>query len=623
MTDRRALLGWINLSGEAVRDPEAALSAMRAGESLPDRVSAVHLSAAATVAWSGADAAFSHDTDHGCAALLLGRPRWDSQSLAREAGERGDAAMVLRLYQEHGTGVAEHLQGRFALVVLDPARHQALLAVDRMGIERLCFARSGPLLVFSTSARAVACHPEIGAGIDAQALYEYLFCHMVPSPDTAFAGVAKLLPAETCCADEAGMRRHHYWHLPFSPDAEPLDAQARKFRALLRQAVDRQIDARPTGAFLSGGTDSSTIAGLLADAARPERARTFSIGFEADGFDELEYARITSRHFATRAHEYYVTATDVADAMPMVAEAYDEPFGNASAVPTFLCARLAASHGIEVMLAGDGGDEVFAGNERYAKQGIFELYYTLPAGLRQLLEPALQGLPLGDALTPLRKLRSYVRQARVPLPERLESYNFLNRDEAAAMFDPDFAASIDRERPLELMREAYFRATSKYPVDRMMHLDHKITLADNDLRKVTRMCEAAGVEVRFPLLDDDLVMFSGTLRPQHKIRRGALRWFFKHALRDFLPAETIRKSKHGFGLPFGLWSREAGPLRDLTQSALESLGRRGIVQAAYIAELQRLHMQQHASYYGVMLWVMSQLELWLQHTEVVRRDAAS
>ena len=453
----------------------------------------------------------------------------------------------------------------------------------------------------------------MAASISQQALYEYLYCHMVPSPDTAFVGVEKLLPAQAISFTGDALTRRFYWQLGYDIDHSSDDATLRqRFMELTEQGVARQNDEqRPTGAFLSGGTDSSTVSGMLGKVSG-KAAETFSIGFDEEGFDELEFARITSRHFGTKPHEYYVTADDVVEAMPLIARAYDEPFGNASAAPTYFCAKMAREHGIEVVLAGDGGDEFFGGNERYAKQGVFEHYHRVPALLRNIMEPLVMKFPLGGSIMPLRKAQSYLQQARVPLPDRMETYNFLHRSPLLEILEPDFLQAVDTERPLELAREAYFRCGSSEMIERMMHLDHKTTLADNDLRKVTRMCEAAGVEVRFPFLDDDLIAFSGQLKPEHKVHKGRLRVLFKDALRGFLPDETITKSKHGFGLPFGIWLNEHGALKQLAEDALISLGKRGIVRPGYLDYLRREHASGHASYYGVMIWVLVELELWLQ-----------
>ncbi|MBS0554141.1 MAG: asparagine synthase [Proteobacteria bacterium] len=554
------------------------------------------------------------DLAAGCVAVVLGRPRWPDAALSACAQREGHAAAVLAAWRDGGERALQAMLGNFVLALVDTRKRRLLLAIDRFGSERLCFSHVGGTLVFSTSARAVASHPQVAATINRQALYEYLYCHMVPSPDTAFATVEKLLPAELTSFDGKAISRRFYWQLAYdSRQANDEAALRERFLELTEQAVARQADAaRPTGAFLSGGTDSSTVSGMLGKVTG-KPAETFSIGFEAQGFDELEYARITSRHFGTHAHEYYVTADDVVEAMPLIAAAYDEPFGNASAAPTYFCAKMARENGIDVVLAGDGGDEFFGGNERYAKQGVFEHYHRVPALLRNVMEPLVMNFPLASSIMPLRKAQSYIQQARIPLPDRMETYNFLHRSPLEEIFEPEFLREVDTERPLELAREAYFRCGSTAMIERMMHLDHKITLADSDLRKVTRMCEAAGVEVRFPFLDDDLVAFSGQLKPAQKVNKGRLRVLFKDALRGFLPDETITKSKHGFGLPFGVWLNEHRPLKQLAEDALANLGKRGIVKPAYLQYLRREHATGHASYYGVMIWVLVELELWLQH----------
>ena len=227
----------------------------------------------------------------------------------------------------------------------------------------------------------------------------------------------------------------------------------------------------------------------------------------------MEYARITSRHFSTEAHEYYVTPQDVVDAIPVIAAAYDEPFGNASAVPTYFCARMARADGVRVMLAGDGGDEIFGGNARYAKQKVFEAYWAIPAGVRRaLIEPLAMVAP-GAELHPAPAQTSELRSTGIRPAARSPGVIQLSPPRTA---DGHSGTGISCRKSTRTSR---CRCCATYtsgrhsasPVNRMMHLDLKYTLADNDLRKVSRMCEVAGVEVRYPLLDEALVEFSGEL----------------------------------------------------------------------------------------------------------------
>lgn len=547
-------------------------------------------------------------------AAVDGRVRWTDGEMSTIAAKEGNAAALAAAYRRDGDECLRVMRGAFAAAVIDDANGAALLAVDRMGIRSLCYAQAGDLLVFGTTATCVAAHPAVGRRLSHQAIFNYLYCHVVPSPGTIFDSVSKLRPGEAVSVGRGGLKRWFYWHLAYRDDSSEAPAEQQvQFRDLLRASARRAIDGETNvGAFLSGGTDSSTVAGLLTELAE-KPAKTFSIGFRADGFDEMSYARIAARHFGSEAYEHYVTPDDVVATLPIIANEYDEPFGNASAAPTYLCARMANTHGVKVMLAGDGGDELFGGNARYARQKVFESYHRIPSGLRRrAIEPLSFGLPGGDRIAPLRKLRSYIEQAKVPLPDRLETYNFLHRAALEEVFEPGFLAEIDAGQPLELLREVYARTDSASAINRMMHLDLQITLADNDLRKVSRMCEAAGVEVRYPLLDDALVEFSGRIPPSLKVNRLQLRYFFKEALRDFLPAEILSKTKHGFGLPFGLWLREHAPLSDLARDSLDAFGRRGIVRPAYMESLFRSHAEEHATYFGVMIWVIMVLELWLQ-----------
>jgi asparagine synthase (glutamine-hydrolysing) len=328
----------------------------------------------------------------------------------------------------------------------------------------------------------------------------------------------------------------------------------------------------------------------------------------------MNYARIAARHFGADGREYYVTPQDVAETLPRVAATFDEPFGNSSAVPTFLCARFAQTSGITRLLAGDGGDEIFGGNERYAKQKVFDLYTRVPAALRTgLLEPwALRGTSL-NALWPARKLRSYVQQASIPMPERLQTWNFMYRTGAAAMFDAGFLRQVDPRDPFRLMSATYDEAPTDALVDRMLYFDWKFTLADNDLRKVGRMCELAGVQVSYPMLDDRVLDVSLRVPPEQKVRRFELRHFYKETMKDFLPHEIITKSKHGFGLPFGQWLKATPALQAEVYPAVEALKKRDIVRSDFIDNtLREFQTDPDASYFGPMIWVLAILEHWLQ-----------
>ena len=606
------LLGW--LDGVANVEVAETLGSMAQAARVETTLKIGTSSSLATLAaWQTHDSVSVHVTDT-ITAALVGQGHWEIPELQRQAEQTSWAASVVEAYRAYGQGFLEHLHGPFAVVLVDPQNQVALLAIDRLGIQPLAFAPTAKGIVFASDARAVAAYPDVDHALSPQGLFNYLFFHMVPSPGSIFSGVQKLLPGECATWRQGQLERHFYWRLIYRDDGagDTSKEKASRFKALLNDAVRTAADSPQVGAFLSGGTDSSTVAGMLTqNLGRP--VDTFSIGFDADGYDEMEYARIASRHFGTHPHEYYLTPEDVVAAIPKVAAVYDEPFGNASVIPAYYCAKLAHDAGINVMLAGDGGDEIFGGNARYAKQKVFELYWQLPDWARRgLVEPLSGALPSVGLLS---KAKSYVSQARIPLPDRLETYNFLHREPLNQILTPDFLAQIQAGQPEVLLREVYDRTESQSYINRMLHLDLKFTLADNDLRKVNRAAELAGVAVRYPLLDEALVAFSAELTPDEKVRGQYLRYFFKQALKDFLPREIIDKSKHGFGLPFGLWMQTHPGLHALAGDSLTSLRKCNIVRSEYIDRLLDQHQNGHSAYYGVMIWVLMMLEQWLEQRQ--------
>lgn len=545
--------------------------------------------------------------------LLLGRPRFadtECQSLA-QAGRWADAWRLA--YQRHGSAAATKVQGGFA-VALPLADGQVWMAADRFGQETLCYAHSEGQLRYAERADALA--PRGTDALDPQALFDYLYFHCIPSPRTVFRGVLRLEPGHGAHFDGSTLRVEPFWTPRFDePTAAEFEGSRDEFRRLLREAVSRELE--PSGkpaCFLSGGTDSSTVAGMIGLAAgRP--AATYSIGFEAQGYDEMAFARIAARHFGSEHHEYYVTPADLVAGIGTVARHYDQPFGNSSALPAYYCAKVAREDGVTRLLAGDGGDELFGGNARYAKQRVFGWYRSVPGPLRSaLLEPLLLRTPLGR-LPLLKKGASYVEQASVPMPARLQQYNLLLRLGVHEVLTPDFLAKVDEGAPLAHQQRVWGLAQCKSELNRTLAYDWRYTLADSDLPKVRGTTQLAGVGVGFPMLDDDLLAFSQRLPDDYKLKGLKLRWFFKEALRGFLPDEILVKKKQGFGLPFGVWATQHAGLRALAEDSLRSLAGRDIVQPAFIDALLKTHLPAHPGYYGEMVWILMMLEQWLRGRE--------
>ncbi len=542
--------------------------------------------------------------------LIAGDPRWKGYELKAMAAREGEGAVFARLYGEEGKRALARLTGSFAVAVYDRRKNEGLLAIDRMGICPLAYAEIPGGVVFSGDLQILRRHPSLSAEIDPQALFAYLYFHMIPAPLSVYRGMRKLLPAQYVLWRTSGCESGFYWHPGFDDASEAETKLAQRLQSTLQKAVGNCIDpTQTTGAFLSGGLDSSTITGLFRQLS-PEQATTFSIGFAAEGYDEMEFARASARHFGVPLHEYYVTPQDVTAAVPIISACYDEPFGNASAVPTYFCAKLAKEHGSNTLLAGDGGDELFAGNERYAKQKMFALYDQIPFWLRSILIEPLASI--GGNFPVLGKLKSYVDQAKIPMPERMETYNFLHRTPLRDIFDDGFLASINEDWPIEHLRHIYRRLDTPSMLKRMLWLDWKITLADNDLRKVNRMCALGGVKVFYPMLDEAVVDLASRIPDPLLMRGFELRSFYRHTFRDFLAPETLKKSKHGFGLPFGLWLKTDRQLQSLAYDSLNCPHLDGILRKDYLDRLKSAHLQDHASYYGTMIWVLMMWNQWME-----------
>lgn len=540
--------------------------------------------------------------------LVLGSPRFADLHLAELARTNGTLSAWHEALTRNAMTAARGVSGDFA-IGLRESSGRVFLAVDRFAIHTLCYRVDDGQIRFSARADELAgTHAEI----DPQAIFDYLFFHAIPSPRTIFKGVFRLPPGHYALFENGQLTVAPYWAPVFEERTnvsfEPLRDE---FRHLLRNAVSAQLDGSKPACFLSGGTDSSTVAGMIGEACG-QAASTYSIGFDADGYDEMAFARIAANRFKTDHHEYYVTPDDLVRSIADVAGHYDQPFGNSSSLPAYYCAKMAKSDGVTKILAGDGGDELFGGNSRYAKQRVFGWYDLLPSSLRRgVMEPVFD-MPVMGKIPLVRKAASYVEQAKVPMPDRLNMYNLLVRLGVGNVLTPGFLSNIDLESPAHQQREVWAGAKTNSPLNRTLAFDWRYTLAENDLPKVCGTTQFAGIGVGFPMLDDQLLDFSLRLPVEYKLKGFKLRWFFKEALRGFLPDEILTKKKQGFGLPFGVWATRNAGLKRLAVDSLHSLATRGIVRKDFIETLVSEHLPSHPGYYGEMVWILMMLEQWLQ-----------
>lgn len=557
--------------------------------------------------------------DSSAACAVIGSPHFEDEESAEEARKKGFAAGFLNTWRQHGVAAPSRIRGAYAAIVVDAIKGSVFLAVDRFAIQTLCYSLQGEILGISDRADCVEGR---GNELDPQAIFDYLFFHMIPAPRTIFKNVHRLPAAHSLLIDKDGVHEARHWPLHFDESyREPFTDARDKFLGIIRDSVTEELAGQKrVGAFLSGGTDSSTIAGMLGKVTGSP-APSFSIGFEAEGYDEMEYARIAARHFGCEHHEYYVTQNDVLTGIPAVARYHDQPFGNSSALPAYFCAQMAKADGCTRILAGDGGDELFGGNSRYAMQRFLQFYHSVPSGVRRLFEPMCGDDSVLRRIPGLRQATGYVRHSRVQMPHRLENLNLIMQLDPAAVLSADLLSRIDTQIPAQHMQTTWDQCQDVSLINKMLAYDWRYTLADSDLPKVRGATSMAGIGVAFPLLDDRMADFSMSLPPDWKLRRFKLRWFFKEALRGFLPDAILTKKKQGFGLPFGVWTNRNQDLKLLASDSLNGLAERGIIRADFAQKLISELLPVHPGYYGEMVWILMMLEQWMRGHEGMHLSA--
>jgi asparagine synthase (glutamine-hydrolysing) len=539
---------------------------------------------------------------------------YNEPSMVPPGALQNEAFDVARLYDQKGLDFLRDVRGSFSCVLVDAQAQRIVLAVDPFGTRPLYYASGAGFLVFGSRVSYFSLYPEVVRDIDLNAVYFYLNHSFIPAPHTIYRGVRRLQPGEFVLWEREQFSRRQYWDLSYEEDASLGEGSA---AAMLQETLEQSVRVRlqngatsngKVGAFLSGGTDSSTLVGLMTRiSGRP--VKVFSVGFEEAPYDELRYARIAAQQFGSEAFEYLARAREALEIVPILAREYDEPFGNSSAIPTYCCLRMARDAGVEVMFAGDGGDELFAGNERYTKEKILSLYQSLPAGARRWLDPLAERAP---AVYPFGKVRGYIRRSNQRNPDRFMAYQLFVRDRATDLLADDFRARVDADFPLHVAREHYDRTAGASALNRLLYLDMKMAIGDNDLFKVNRTAEGLGLAIQYPFLDREVAAVAGKIPARLKMKGLKKRYIFKEAFRGLLPREILRKKKHGFGLPTGHWLKSDPGFRDLAQSLLLDARsvQRGYFKRAGLENLLRQHEAEASTYYGSFIWNFMMLELW-------------
>jgi asparagine synthase (glutamine-hydrolysing) len=518
---------------------------------------------------------------------------------------RSDSEVLLAGYEQWGDAVLGRIQGMFAFAIWDRRRRRLLAARDRMGKKPFYFAAlprnaAPPLFAFGSECKALVHAPGFERRIDGAALGRYLAHEYVPPPHTIFAGLSKLDAGECLVLDlgadpRARPQISRYWDLAFPdphPALHPADA-AEALWTLLRRGVERRLVADvPVGVFLSGGLDSSAVAAAAVDLAGGDQIATFSIGFTDPSFDESAHARTVARHLGTRHHEEFLDARRMLDLLPDVAAFLDEPFADASIIPTALLARFARQH-VTVALGGDGGDELFAGYPTFKADIVADwIFDRAPAALGGLLARMARLVPARDRYFSLDfRLQQFLRAGAQPGPVRHQRWlgSFLP-EELPGLLQDDWARAAVAQPPLAQVAALAERPGVREPADRLLDFYTRFYLA-NDLNvKVDRAAGAVGLEVRAPLLDADVVAFASTLPGRLRQHGMTSKYLLKRALRGRLPDSIIDRPKQGFGVPVARWLKQdlRGWMQDLL--APERLRRQGIFRPAAVGALIDDHL---------------------------------
>ncbi len=524
---------------------------------------------------------------------------------------RSDTEVILHAYEEWGTDCLRRFNGMFAFAIWDERNKILFLARDRIGEKPLYYYQSDDRLIFASEIKAILADPSVPRKLNLRGLANFLaFCHAV-APETIYQNIYKLLPGHYLIARDAHVKIVQYWDVrdePQLPDGVILseDEYAENIMCLLHDSVHRRMIADvPVGAFLNGG---STVVALM-KWHTTEPVKTFSLGFSIGGaYNELSDARRVAKYLGTEHHELQVEHVDLVNTLRTLVYHYDEPFGDAAGFPLYLLSRFAREH-IKVVLAGDGGDELFGGYRRYVADQAALFYQLLPDTLKNTWIPALV-----DRLPRLRRVKRVVQTLPITDPARRYAawLVIFTPEMQAELLRPDIYAAVFDHDPAWPYPHYYARLNSSIAADhlnRLMYVDLKTWLADVYMEKTDKVAMACSLEVRLPLLDYRLVELAFQIPAYYKIRGWFTKRIFKRAVSHLVPPAVLRKRKHGFSVPTDPWFR--GELKSFTFDVLldERARRRGYFNMSVIERLWKEHLEgRHV--WDTHLWLLLNFELW-------------
>lgn len=541
--------------------------------------------------------------------------RHDLEARGHQFRTTSDTEVIVHAYEEFGDACVERLRGMFAFAIWDARQRRLLLARDRVGIKPLFVSLNGERLIFGSELKALLAHGDVDRNVDPAAIDDFFNYGMIPGSRSIFRGVEKLLPAHTLSIDLDTWRvtRRRYWQLQFAPD-ESLSCEDWQAALLdkLRESVRVHLIADvPVGSFLSGGMDSSVVTGL-ASAALPTPIQTFSIGFREARFSELDAAREIAEHFGTEHTEQIVEA-NAAELLPSLAQFYDEPFADSSALPTFLVSRL-ASHDVKVVLSGDGGDEALGGYSRYAHDlREASIRRLIPNCLRRPWLAAAASLwPKADWLPrPLRLKTALTNLSLADADAYANTLSLCRQPLRSRLLNAELREQLVSHRGSLIAANGYRSAATNDPLSGMIAADMATLLPDDYLVKVDRASMACGLEVRPPMLDHEFLELCARIPSRWKIRNNETKWLLRETAKSLLPESILKRPKQGFEIPVDIWLR--GPLQDMFRETVLSTSSpiSPFVDQQVAARTYESHLR-GTGRHGSTLWSLLSLAVWAE-----------
>jgi asparagine synthase (glutamine-hydrolysing) len=551
------------------------------------------------------------ENEDGSAVVVQNGEIYNYRELKRELEGKGhrfatdcDTEVLVHLWEEEGERFVERLRGMFAIALWDKRRQRLLLARDRFGIKPLYYRHVGGELSFASELKAMLEQPGFSRQIDPQAVSAYLAFNSIPAPLTIFAEARKLPPGHLLVYEGGEVELRRYAR-PGAVTGNERGGSEDELAAELREVLDDSVRAHlvadvPVGVLLSGGVDSGALAALASEHAG-EPVRTFSIGFEEEGFNELSRARLVAERYGTD-HRELIVRPDAVELLPKLVEAFDEPFGDSSALPTYLVSELAAGH-VKVALSGEGGDELFGGYYTY----VADLLARRVGRLAPLARPLAEALPSRtDRVGFDYKAKRFARAAALPPLERHHAWKEIFSPQLRTELAGPGAAGWD---PVDLYRERYAETAGADPLARMQDVDLGIYLVDDLLVKTDRASMTHSLETRVPFLDPKVAEFAFSLPRRMKVRGFAKKRLLRQALAPLLPREIVHGRKQGFSIPIAAWLQ--GPLEPFAREVLSAgaLERQGLLEPAAVTPILDRHCAGQEDL-SRQIWGLMALTLW-------------